>query len=519
MRDADTEKYDIVIIGAGLGGLAAALQLSIKGKKVLLLEQKNAPGGLATSLVRGRFEFEATLHGMQGIGPKENPKITRRFLEESGVQVEFVPIPEAYRLILPNEHIDIVIPYGTKNMIDAVEKEAPGSKEGLTSLMKLCNEIHDSVNYFGSYNEKKEIKKWDTFTKGRAFFQTSGYTAEEVIKTFNISDKALHIIYPYWLHLGVPMNRVSFTAWAYMIADYFSGGSAVIKDNSYGLSLAMDRRIRELGSKTEYNTYVDKILVENGSVKGLVTSKGKVIETNYIISSAYPNKVYGSMIFPKEAVPKEAFKLNNARLMGCSAFCVYLGLDVPPDILNINNYSYFIGHTIDLNVMYENCKTLDAPKYYTASCLNKIIPDCTPNGTTQITISALQKGEAWESIRPENYSMVKREIANSMIKSFGEVLGVNLFDHIEEIEMATPVTIARYTDSWNGSIYGYEQRVWDSHAARMSSEQDEKYIRGLEFAGAHASSGNGYDYCIKSGRKAADNILKLIKDGGNENEG
>ena len=503
---------DAVIIGAGMGGLAAALELSLAGKKVMLIEQRNIPGGLATSLVRGRFEFEATLHGMQGIGPKENPKVVRRFLEEAGIDLEFIPIKEAYRLIIPDENLDVVIPYNPNEMIDMIEKEVPGSKIPLTKLMDLCDEIHDSVNYFSQIEGKKNIKKLETFTKRKSFFRTGGYTADEVIRKFHIPKKALNIIYPYWLYLGVPLEKVSFTTWANMMSDYFSGGASVIKDNSYGLSLAIEKRIRELGSTIRYNTRVEKILVESGKVVGIVTDKNEEIKTNYVVSSAYPNKVYGSMISPQDAIPKEAYKLNNARLVGSSAFCVFLGLDVPPEKLNINNYSYFVSNTMDSNEVYENSKNLGIPKYFTAVCLNKIVPDCTPKGTTQLSIAALQKGEAWEHVTPENYNKVKREISEALIKNMGEVLGVDLFEHIEEIETATPVTIARYTGSWNGSIYGYEHRPWDSFTSRLNSEENEKYIKGLEFAGAHASTGNGFAYCIKSGDKAAKAILSQMNE-------
>ncbi len=505
---------DAVIIGAGLGGLASALELSLAGKKVVLIEQSNIPGGLATSLVRGRFEFEATLHGMQGIGPKENPKVIRKFLEESGVETDFIPINEAYRLIMPKENIDLIIPFQAKEMIDVIEKEAPGSKVPLTKLMELCEEIHESVNYYSLNDDIKDKSKLEAYTKRKSFFRTAGYTADEVIKTFKLPEKALNIIYPYWIYLGVPLNKVSFTTWAHMMADYFSGGAAVLKPNSYGLGLAMERRIRELGCIIKYNTRVEKILVEDGGIIGVVTNKDETIDTNYVISSAYPNKVYGTMIYPQTAIPKEAYKLNNARLMGSSVFCVFLGLDVPPEKLNIQNYSYFISNTVDSNVMYENTKNLDIPQYYTAVCLNKMIPDCTPKGTTQLTIAGLQKGEAWEHVTPENYNTIKREISEAMIKNMNGILGVNLFDHIEEIETTTPVTIARYTGSWNGSIYGYEHRPWDSFTSRLGAAENEKYIRGLEFAGAHASTGNGFAYCIKSGTKAASDVLMQMKDRG-----
>lgn len=503
--------WDAVIIGAGMGGLAAAIELSLQGKKVMLLEQRNIPGGLATSLVRGRFEFEATQHGMQGIGPKENPKVIRKFLEEAGVECEFSTIPEAYRLVIPEANLDVVIPYNVNETIEVIDKEAPGSKEPLTKLMELCDEIHETVNYFSLHGGKKGSSKLDKFSKHKSFYRTAGYTAEEVIKTFKLPERALHIIYPYWLYLGVPLNKVAFTTWACMISDFFDEGAAVLNNNSYGLSLAMEKRIIELGSSIKYNTRAEKIVVDGDKIVAVVTDKEEIIETNYVISSAYPNKVYGTMIYPEEAIPKEAYKLNNARLMGSSAFCIFLGLNLPPEKLNITNYSYFVSNTIDSDVMYENTKNLDIPKYYTAVCLNKIVPSCTEVGTTQLSIAGMQKGEAWEHVTPDEYSSIKRNISKAMIENFSEVLGVNLFDHIEEIEISTPISIARYTGSWNGSIYGYEHRTWNSIATKIESEDSEKYIKGLEFAGAHASTGNGFAYCIRSGKRAAKAVLKQMK--------
>ena len=50
-------KYDIVVVGAGNAGMSAALQCQLAGKKTLLIEKHNVPGGAATSFVRGRFEL------------------------------------------------------------------------------------------------------------------------------------------------------------------------------------------------------------------------------------------------------------------------------------------------------------------------------------------------------------------------------------------------------------------------------------------------------------------------------
>jgi prolycopene isomerase len=99
-RQGLKQKYDCVVIGAGNGSLGAAAQLAARGAKVLLLEQHHSPGDIATCFVRGRFEFEASLHAFADIGPPGSQDTVRSVLEqELGVYVDWVEIPEVYRLI------------------------------------------------------------------------------------------------------------------------------------------------------------------------------------------------------------------------------------------------------------------------------------------------------------------------------------------------------------------------------------------------------------------------------------
>ncbi|MCA9928872.1 MAG: NAD(P)/FAD-dependent oxidoreductase, partial [Anaerolineales bacterium] len=65
----NTEKFDVVIIGAGLGGLSAAGYLAKAGRKVLVLEHHTVPGGYAHEFRRGKFRFEVALHALDGAAP------------------------------------------------------------------------------------------------------------------------------------------------------------------------------------------------------------------------------------------------------------------------------------------------------------------------------------------------------------------------------------------------------------------------------------------------------------------
>ena len=88
-------KWDVIVIGAGNGGLASAVTFANEGKKVLILEKHNVPGGYATSFKRGRFEFEASLHELSSYGCVPGAGNIRKIFEELGVheKIEWSRIP------------------------------------------------------------------------------------------------------------------------------------------------------------------------------------------------------------------------------------------------------------------------------------------------------------------------------------------------------------------------------------------------------------------------------------------
>ena len=86
MVKRSAKAYDAVVIGAGNGGLAAAIRILQGGYSCLLLEKHNLPGGFATSFKRGRFEFEASLHELNDFGSAAEPGDIRVLFRELGVE-------------------------------------------------------------------------------------------------------------------------------------------------------------------------------------------------------------------------------------------------------------------------------------------------------------------------------------------------------------------------------------------------------------------------------------------------
>jgi phytoene dehydrogenase-like protein len=426
--------------------------------------------------------------------------------------VEFLPVPEAYHLILPEAEINLKIPFGVEAFIETIAGAVPGSFEPLTRYMAVCREVARALSFVGRSKGPPDMGV--LLEQYPAFVSTAGYTVAEVTAKFGLPEKALQMIYPYWSYMGVPVSRMSFTLFAVMLYSYISKGAYIPRRTSHGLTAAMDARIRELGGETRYSTRVTKILVEEGRTVGVETAAGEQIGARAVIANLSPHLVYGKLVHPHREVPERALKLINARKMGTSALVVYLGLDAPPEALNLESYGYFVGPSMDSEQAYENFCRFEAPQMQAVICLNRANPECSPPGTTILSMTSLVGPDAWSGVQPEQYSEVKSRMAGEMIRKLSQYLNAPLQQYIEEIEVAAPQTFARYTGSYKGVMYGYEQDPWDSVVARAMAAGGERFIKGLEFAGGFAFMGHGYAPSMISGRAAAMTALYRLRKSG-----
>ena len=106
-----------------------------------------------------------------------------------------------------------------------------------------------------------------------------------------------------------------------------------------------------------------------------------------------------------------------------------------------------------------------------------------------------------------------------MLANLIKTLGIDLSGHIEEIEIASPWTFARYLGVPEGGVYGYEARDWDGMMARMQMIAYDYPIKGLRPIGAAGPRSDGYSATIICGQLIAANALKDLKtwsEGGNK---
>ena len=107
----------------------------------------------------------------------------------------------------------------------------------------------------------------------------------------------------------------------------------------------------------------------------------------------------------------------------------------------------------------------------------------------------------------EDYEAYKKVNIDHFLEMESQRLGVKLKDHILEMVVETPLSIAHYVGSYMGSIYGYRHAMDNHAAAREEMESEEFFISGLAFAGAHQIIGDGMSPAISSGIKSANDIV------------
>ena len=158
-------KFDIVVVGAGNAGMSAALQCQLAGKKTLLIEKHNLPGGAATSFVRGRFEIEPSLHEICDYGPEDNPGDVRNILEAYGVRLKWYECKDCFRVISrysDGSPMDVTMPAGIDNFINKMEEYVPGSREKMTKLFELFQEVIDGIAYITASKGNPDSKVLQT---------------------------------------------------------------------------------------------------------------------------------------------------------------------------------------------------------------------------------------------------------------------------------------------------------------------------------------------------------------------
>lgn len=501
-------QYDVIVVGAGNGGLVAGATTAKAGLKTLVLEKHNIPGGCATSFRRGRFEFEPSLHELCSVGDEQNPGIVYSIFKELGAKIDWRYEHNMLRAIVKGENgydVTLRAENGIEDFCDSMEKAVPGCRASVRKLFDLADTNAAATAYI--YATKGHPNKLKMITKYADFMRCASHSVEEVMTAAGVPQKAQDIINTYWGYLGVPTDELLASHFLNMLKDYVVCGAAVPALKSHELSLALVDVIRKNGGELWYNHEVTEFLYdEAGKVCGVVAN-GKKLYAKEVISNVISSNVYN--MSPESVIPERSRKLVNARSYGISVATIYLGLDCPVEELGIKDYTVFIMTDSNPRVQYDRRKE---GAMYIANSLNIVVPESSPEGTCTMFFTIPLFGEDLpEDLTPETYKEYKNALARKYLEDYEKQMGISIIPHIEEIEVATPVTFARYLGTPQGTIYGYASSGWDNVMVRTANEIRDIGIDGLHFVGGHSVRGDGYSCAYFTGDMVAKRVIRKLK--------
>ncbi|MGE5417952.1 MAG: phytoene desaturase family protein [Acidobacteriota bacterium] len=493
--------YDVIVIGAGNGGLTAACALAQSGLKTLLLERHNVPGGCATSFCRGRFEFEVALHQLSGLGSAEKPGPLRAVLDRLGIMdhLQWVEMENLYRIVVPGE-LDIILKADRDSVVATLQERFPAERDQIAAFFELVYKFfYELIAIYFHRDPEASPDKYP------AYFKYALKDSQSVLDEYFVDPLLKLAVGVYWPYMGLPPTSMPFSDLAALLFAYIEFKPYHLKGGSQSMSTAIMDKFLESGGQARFNCGVSKILVDNGQITGVVTETGETVNTRYIVSNASTIAVYTELIDP-EHVPVEQLNALGASTIGPSSLTLYIGLDCEPQEVGITETTNFICATSDMDNAYAQFRKLDTTDdSILLSCYSVSDPDASPPGTSQIAIVDLKYGEAWLTVPPHEYYEKKYEYAENLLARVEQVFP-GFRDHIEELEVATPLTHIRFLATPGGAIYGFDQYAKDSNMFASPRSA----IKGLYFAGAWAGAG-GFQPSLTSGSTAARAITRDIK--------
>ncbi|WP_416149994.1 phytoene desaturase family protein [Salipaludibacillus sp. HK11] len=498
-----TTKYDVLIVGAGLGGLFSGARLSSLGYKVAVFEQHNRPGGYATNYHRkGPFTFDVSLHGVGGI---EDGGTFHQLLINTGVEDSIVPLKKdhPYTVIWNGEKIHI--PQDVNEYQTMLIAMFPDEERGIKLMFNEINTFEKTMSFL----QNQSIPSWKKalmfpFKIGK-YIQWSSKTTKEIIANHVQNEQFIQFFTTLWPYYGLPSEKLSALYFFIPWIGFHLEGTYYIKGGAQALSDSLAEKITKSGGKIVVNTNVNEIIVAKNKAVGLSTTKGDY-KANWIISNASPDVTFRKLMKKSRKVDEMLEKIDGLDI-GSSLTQLYIGLKVLPSQVGMEDEDIIIVEEMDHLKDYENIQQgkFDAVNI---GITNYSAMDASLNKQDKgvLCMTFIDFIDNWPADK-EAYEQQKRDVTAMLINRL-ENYYPGLKNVIEVTELGTPYTMEKYTKNPKGAVYGFAQTVEQAGRNRLANDTT---IDHLSLVGAWTQPGGGFQGVATSGVIEANRINKKIR--------
>ena len=493
--DARDEAYDAVVIGGGMGGVTTGALLAHAGKKVLVVDENDCPGGYARAIRSGPYTFDSAVHLITGCaadGPF-GPGIIDALLHHLGVRerCEFPRLDAPfYETRFPDFRLSV--PHGRESFLDAHLTYFPDQADGLRNLLDIGSQIYRESREFPIAPNTFDLLR--TPWRFPALFRYRKATVKQILDREMTDERLKAVYYTLWPWIGLPPSQASFLTWAAMMAGYVEDGAYYCRGSYQTLADAVAAGLTAAGGELVPGTRTTRILTADQRVQGVELDSGQRIKAPIVISSADARATFEELLEPGQLPSRFLNKLRQLT-PSISVLSLYLATDL--DVSAHGAHHETAIHTDwDLERVYADALSGQV------SAIAMVIPSLTdpslaPPGEHVVILQAV----APDALAGDSGTSNER-IAEKMLELAEEILP-GLREHLTFVEGAIAGTDDLFPIARLGPIYGWAMSPEQSAANRPPHETP---VAGLYLAGHWTQPSHG----ITGAMESAVQVVRLI---------
>jgi phytoene desaturase len=484
-----------VIIGAGIGGLSAAIRLAAGGERVLILEKNDIPGGKMGHFSTGGFRWDS--------GPSV---ITMRPVLEDLFHaagralddyLELIPVEPLTRYFYPDGTVldassDLTRMAGQIASID--ERDV----EGYLSYLSYAARIHRITGPVFIYDHPPTPASFARVPVGEWLRADPFRTMHAAICRHVRSNHLRQLLGRFATYVGGSPYHAPATLNVIAHVE-LTGGVWYPRGGVYAIAGALTRLAEELGVEIVTGAPVARIEVDDHRrVRGVTLAEGEFIEAGAVIANVDVTTVYRHLLPPLPAAGSYLRQLEKFA-PSCSGFILLLGVAGTQPQLAHHNILFSHNYRREFHAIFEDGVPPEDPTIYIA-ITSKTDADHAPanceNWFVLVNAPPLSPAFDWRKEAPRYRDLVLVRLAAG---------GFDVRDHILQEKMLTPLDIHSYTGAWRGALYGPSPNSRWTAFRRPHNRARE--ISGLYFAGGTTHPGGGVPMVTLSGKVAAEMLL------------
>lgn len=485
----------VAVIGAGLGGLAAAARLARQGCRVHVFERTDGPGGKAGSVSRNGFRFDT--------GPSllTMEWVFRELFEFCGMRREdrlgLLPLDPVCHYFYPGGE-RIAAPGKVSHFIRRFEERGLAASGELERFFRHAERIYRIT---GHLFLEKSLHEWSTYLRWETLRSLlslgridAGRTMERALERFFKDPRLVQFFGRYATYNGSRPDAVPATLNLIPWVEYGLGAWAV-QGGIHAVPLALESLARDLGVEFHYGQGVRTILRSGRRVTGLVTG-GQRLDCDAVLSNADVGATYELLDDHQAPWARRYRRLTSSS----SGVVFYWGVGRAFDELGLHNVFFSPDYPAEFRDIFDEGRCPRDPTVY-VNITSKTEPADAPAGCENwfVLVNAPpDTGQDWDS--------EKLRLRRAVLGRIESALGQSLEPWITTEKIAAPPDLAKATGSVGGSLYGPGSHSWRAAFSRHPNRS--RRWKGLYFCGGTVHPGGGMPLVLLSAKIATELLMK-----------